>query len=208
MLSTHMEFGFIFTFFLTLLIERISTSANSVNILSLSAIFVLLGFLGGIIPDIDRLENIGFSHRKTLHFPIGYGLFTILLLGFEYFIDGFSVLITGLSCIFLGAWVHSLMDVLDGFYENPEHGVYEHITRKWISPLNWVPFASLWEWSLQSLGAVAFIAISPLLSELFTIPGWIIATIIYFTGWTLSTGWEFRKTVPKRWAMEKRMRPR
>ena len=200
-----MEFGFIFTFFLAQLIERIIPYSGIESLWALSAVFVLLGFFGGLIPDIDRLENIGFSHRKTLHYPIGYGLATILLIGIAYIIIDFSFIILGFSCIFAGAWLHSVMDLLNGFYENPNHGVYEHITRKWIKPLNWIPFASLWEWSLQSLGAVAFIAISPILSQLLSIPGWIITSTIYFIGWALSTGWEFRKTVPKRLEMEKQI---
>ena len=204
MLSTHMEFGFIIAFFLIKLTEWITPSASSESILPLSTILVLLGFFGGLLPDIDNLENIGFSHRKTLHFPIGYGLLTVLLVGLAYFISDFSVYIMGFACIFAGAWLHSVMDILDGFYEVPEHGVYEHITRKWISALNLIPFASLWEWSLQSIGAVTFIAISPFLPEIFTLPGWIVAVVLYLIVWLLSTLWEFRKKVPKRLEMQKR----
>jgi len=99
--------------------------------------------------------------------------------------------------------LHSFMDVFDGFWaEDPNKGVYEHITRRWIRALNWVPFASLWEWSLQSLSSVLVIAISPQLIMLVWLPGWVIATVSYFAIWFLSTVYEFRRSVPKRWQME------
>lgn len=204
MISTHMGYGFVFAYFLTLLFEKVVFSANSVEIVGLSVAFVMCGFIGGLFPDFDRMEQLGFSHRKTLHYPIGYGLLALLVIAIGYF-TSFTIWIIGLFCFFSSAWLHSAMDILDGFYLVADHGVFEHITRKWIKPLNWIPYASKQEWSAQALSTVAVIAISPFLPKLYLLSGWVIATLIYLVLWGVSTFYEFRITVPKRLEMEKRV---
>jgi len=168
MVSTHMGYGFIFAYFLIFLLGIFSPSSS--EIVSLNILLVMFGFIGGLIPDIDRWESIGLSHRKTLHYPLGYGLLATILLALNYFI--FSIWNIAFSCLLLGAWLHSIMDIFDGFWaEDINKGVYEHITRKWIRALNWVHFATTREWILQSFSSVATIAISPQLHNLYSYSG-------------------------------------
>lgn len=204
MVSTHMGYGFVLAYLLTLFWERFLFPTSSFEITSFNICFVLLGLIGGLFPDIDRWEQLGLSHRKTLHYPAGYGLLAIILIVLNYFYN-FSIWAIGFSCFLSGAWLHSFMDIFDGFWaEDINKGVYEHITKRWIKALNLVPFASLWEWSLQSLSGVFAIAISPQLHELSSYSGWIVAAISFFIIWLFSTIYEFRRTVPKRLEMEKR----
>ncbi len=120
---------------------------------------------------------------------------------------GLVVWIIGSSCFFAGAWLHSFMDIFDGFWaDDVNKGVYEHLTKRWIRALNWIPFASLQEWSMQAFSTVLVIGISPQLTALTVIPGWGVAMLSFFAAWLFSTVYEFRKSVPKRWEMEKRAR--
>ena len=201
MVSTHMGYGFVFAYVLSLLFGSVLFGGSSFDIVSLNVYFVLLGLLGGILPDVDRWEQVGFSHRKTLHYATGYGMLAIVLIASGYFL----VWIMGASCFFAGAWLHSFMDIFDGFWNDPSKGVYEHFfIRRWIRALDWIPFASLREWSLQSFPAVLVIAVSPQLSAVVTISGWIIALASFLVVWLCSTLFEFRRTVPQRWEMEDR----
>jgi hypothetical protein len=93
------------------------------------------------------------------------------------------------------------MDIFDEIYKDPKHVVYEHISRKWIKPLRYIPFASLWEWSLQSFSMICAMAILPFLSGAFILSGWLVAVLTFFMIWFLSTLYEFRYTVPKRRAL-------
>jgi uncharacterized membrane protein len=124
-----MGYGFVFAYFLTLLFGKVVFSANSADIVGLSVAFVICGFLGGLLPDVDRMEQLGFSHRKTLHYPVGYGLLAVLMIVLGYF-TSFRIWTIGLACFFSGAWLHSAMDILDGFYLVADHGVFEHVTRR------------------------------------------------------------------------------
>lgn len=199
MASTHMGYGFIIAYFL-ILSSRFLIPSSNYSMEAFHCLSVLLGLVGGFFPDIDRWEKFGLSHRKTLHYPIGYGLISIVTMVFGRLES--SILLTGVSCFLAGAWLHSFMDIFDGFWVDIEKGVYEHITGKWIKPLDWVPFATTREWSLQLLSSVFAIGISPQLQMLESLPGWTIATSSFFGVWLLSTLWEFRRTVPKRIEME------
>jgi len=95
------------------------------------------------------------------------------------------------------------MDIFDGFCgDDISKGVYEHITKKWLKALNLVPFATLWEWSLQSIASVFAIAISPQLVGISQFQGWLITWLIYLAVWFFSTVYEFYRTVPRRWKRE------
>jgi hypothetical protein len=205
MVSPHMSYGFISAYFLALLLEKFLFPQSSSEIASLNVLLVLLGLIGGAFPDLDRLEQFGFSHRKTFHYMVCYELLAIILIALGYFAPpNLRLWIIGLLCFLVGAWLHSFMDIFDGpWAEDINKGVYEHLTKRWLRALNWIPFATLWEWSLQSFSIVLAIVISPQLS-LFAIPGWLMATISYFAIWLLSTVYEFRISVPKRWEIEKR----
>jgi hypothetical protein len=199
MLSTHIAYGFVFAFALTSVLAHFFP-ANSDILLSLSGYFAVLGALGGIIPDLDRIEQAGITHRKTLHYAVGWGIITSLLIVVWNSFD-LSIWLIGFACLFSGAWLHSFMDIFDDFYNDPTHGVYEHITKKWITPFRWIPFASLWEWSLQSFCMVGAIAISPFIAGIYLVQGWLVAASLFSVIWLLSTIYEFRKSVPKRQAM-------
>jgi len=193
-----MAYGFISGFILTFILAWFT---GSTALLGLSGCFAILGALGGLIPDIDRVEQLGplrLTHRKTLHYPIGYG---ILALIFVYIGIYMNVKCIGCASLFLGAWLHSFMDIFDDFYRDPEHGVYEHISRKWIKPLRIIPFASLREWSLQSFCDIVAIAVSPFISGVCILSGWELTTLSFFIIWLVSTVYEFKRTVPKRLAM-------
>jgi hypothetical protein len=146
-----MAYGFVFAYVLIFILAH---ATNSVTLLGSSGYFVILGAFGGIFPDLDRIEQLGMIHRKTLHYTVGWGVITLMLI---------SVGLVYFACFFSGAWLHSFMDIFDDFYKDPNHGVYEHISRKWIKPLRYIPFASLWEWSLQSFSMICAVAILPLL---------------------------------------------
>jgi hypothetical protein len=198
MISTHMAYGFVFAFALIFILAQ-AFPANSVTLSGSSGYFAILGALGGIIPDLDRMEQIGMTHRKTLHYAVGWGIITLLLIGVGYSID--LTWLVGFACLFSGAWLHSFMDIFDDFYKDPKHGIYEHISRKWIRPFRWIPFASLREWSLQSFCMIGAMAISPFLAGASILQGWLIAVLVFLAIWLLSTIYEFRYSVPKRLAL-------
>jgi len=79
MISTHMAYGFIFASLLTFILAQAST--NSVTLLGSSGCFAILGALGGIFPDLNRIEQFGMTRRKTLHYAVGWGVITLILIG-------------------------------------------------------------------------------------------------------------------------------
>lgn len=199
MLSTHIAYGFVFAYALTFVLSR-TFPAVSAALLGMSGYFVIMGALGGIMPDLDRIQQVGMIHRKTLHYPVGWGVMTLLAIGGWYVFD-FPIWSLGLACLFSGAWLHSFMDIFNDFYHDPTHGVYEHISRKWIAPLRWIPFAGLREWSLQSFCMIGAVAISPFLAGVYVFQGWLIAVLVFLVIWLLSTLYEFKYSVPKRRAL-------
>ena len=206
MVSTHIGYGFVFAYLLSLLSSTILFPAVSSVILSLNVCFVLAGLAGGLLPDVDRLEQIGLSHRKSLHYIVGYGVLSIVLMGVAFVVArDYLVWMVGLSCFFAGAWLHSFMDIFDGFWaDDVNKGVYEHFTQRWIKALNWIPFADLREWSLQSFSTAVVVGISPQLAALMAFPGWSVALFGFLAVWLFSTSYEFRRTVPARREMERR----
>jgi hypothetical protein len=206
MVSTHMGYGFVLAYLLSLFSSTILFPAASSVILSLNVCLVLAGLAGGLLPDVDRLEQIGLSHRKSLHYVVGYGILSILLMGVAFVVArDYPVWMVGLSCFFAAAWLHSFMDIFDGFWaDDVNKGVYEHLTHRWIKALNWIPFADLREWSLQSFSTAVVVGISPQLVALMTFPGWSVALFSFLAVWLFSTLYEFRRTVPARREMERR----
>ncbi|RZV11511.1 hypothetical protein BDK88_0390 [Natrinema hispanicum] len=102
---------------------------------------LLAAFLGGLAPDADLLA----SHRKTLHYPVGFSAVTLLLFG--------AVLLTGWSALLLptvavgAAALHAVSDVLGGSAErepwNPtmDTGVYNHVLGRWHRPRRYVRYS-------------------------------------------------------------------
>ena len=208
MITTHMGYGFAIAYFLTWSIGYVLFPAASMA--SWSVWCVIAGLVGGVVPDIDRWESIGFSHRKTLHYPIGYGLLLAiaLTLGLLWNYGGLLFWMVLAACLFAGGWLHSLMDIYDGPWKDDE-GVYEHITHHWIKARNWVPFASDREWKMQAGSDVLAIGISPQLqlpsqAMVTWLPGWAVALGSYFAIWLVSIAYEFRSYVPMRREMQSR----
>lgn len=204
MVTTHMGFGFVFGYVLSLSAMRLFPGMSSV-ILTLSICFVLVGLAGGFVPDIDRYEQYGFNHRKTFHFPLGCGALAIVvtILG-GLFPPILIASILGL-CFFGGAWLHSSMDILDGFWANDiNKGVYEHITRRWIRALNWIPFAERREWILLLVITLLGIGISSLLATMPWFLGSLVALFVFIALWLGTLYYEWPITAPKRWEMENR----
>lgn len=98
-------------------------------------------FVGGVAPDADILAN----HRKTLHYPVLYPALTLLLLvGFLFTSSAIFLLAT----LAIGAAaLHCLSDILAGGAErepwNPvtDHGVYNHVLKRWHRPRRYVRYS-------------------------------------------------------------------
>jgi hypothetical protein len=95
-----------------------------------------------------------------LHYPLGYGLATLAVVIVYVALIRDSALLAS-ACFLSAAWLHSFMDIFDGYWLKPEQGVYEHIRGRWIRAFDWVPFASTKEWILQSGADVLALLISP-----------------------------------------------
>jgi len=102
---------------------------------------VVVGFVGGLLPDLDLVA----THRRSLHFPV-YAT-ALALLG-----SGGALLAstpaTILFAVFsLAVAIHCVMDAFGGGVEvrpweaTSDHGVYNHVTGRWIEPRRWVRYA-------------------------------------------------------------------
>lgn len=194
MISTHMGFGFVVSYLLLLFLSHLGLL--SPPLIASIPMLVIFGALGGIFPDIDRKEDWGLKHRRSLHYAIGYGALSALL--FAIGLASLSTPIFMASCFFAGAWLHSFMDIFGGWWGTPKQSVYEHIWGRWFYAYDFFPFASDREWSLQSFSDVLALAISPSLPPFMNYPGWVVGVSCFFVIWLLSTVYEFRRTVPKR----------
>lgn len=181
-----MAFGFVFSYFLAVFFATHVASYAYPIIMPITAILALVGLFGGLFPDFDQLEFLGFTHKKTFHFLFGYFIATVLLVVLAAFESQYVVGLLGLACASLGAGIHSVMDPFDGFRDSDQNqGIYEHVTKRWIRSLNVVRFAHMWEWVIQAFATIWFIAISANLSQ-FILLGWQLATLTYFMIWVVS----------------------
>jgi hypothetical protein len=210
MMSTHMAYGFVSAYALTLLFAfGIAPSVYPV-VMPITALLALAGLLGAALPDVDQLEFWGpvqirkyFVHKKTLHYLSGYLIATVILVTLAVFISQYLTLLLLLACGSFAAWVHSIMDPLDGWRDdNPKQGIYEHLTCRWLPSLRLIMFAGMWEWVTQALATVGFIAISGNLSQL-VVPGWQVATLTYFVIWAISAGFDGLYRAAKRQPRER-----
>lgn len=208
MVSTHMAYGFV-AGFVTAVLFAIAAPWSSLFVMSNTAIFALIGLAGGAFPDVDQLEFWGpsfihkyFTHKKTFHFLFGYFILGILLLIMSVVNRQNFSLFLALACASMGAGVHSFMDPFDGYRDdNPQQGIYEHLTRRWLRSRQLVLFAGMWEWVIQAFAIIGFIAISAHLSQLVQ-PGWQIATETYFGIWIISAVFDVHIRAPDRQARE------
>ena len=206
-MSTHMAYGFVSAYGLALLFAVVVAPSSYPLVMSTTAWLVLAGLVGGIVPDVDSLESMGFVHKKTCHYIFGYLLATVLLVAIAALAPQYQVPIIALACITLAAWLHSIMDLADGFRDNdPSQGIYEHIVwRRWLPSRVWIPFAGTWEWVLQAFAALLFIPISANLSQLvmvIAVPNWKVGTIAYGVIWVMSVLYDVLRQIPKRQARE------
>lgn len=190
MLSTHMAYGFVSAYFLAWFYARILAPSSYLVIMSVSAWFVLAGLVGGFIPDIDQLESLGFMHKKTCHFILGYLVAAVILVVVAVLAPQFQLPTLLLACVTLAAWLHSFMDLFDGFRDDdPTQGIYEHIRGRWLPSRQWIRFAGTWEWVLQAFAALCFIPISANLSQLIVLAilqNWKLGTLVYAGIWGVS----------------------
>lgn len=108
---------------------------------ALTSTAVLVGFVGGALPDADLLA----THRRSLHFPV--------------YASGVAVPVTAVAALHttpatillavfaLSVAVHCVMDAFAGGVETrpweatSDRAVYNHLTGRWIRPRRWVRYA-------------------------------------------------------------------
>ncbi len=107
---------------------------------SLATEALIAGFLGGLLPDLDLYV----AHRKTLHFPVGFGLSAVIATGAALLAPG--PLTVAFAVFLAAAALHSASDVFGGGLElRPWEGrsnraVYSHFHGRWLSPRRYIPY--------------------------------------------------------------------
>ena len=105
-----------------------------------TAIALVAGFLGGILPDLDMYSG----HRKSLHYPVYYSILAFPALAIAGLAQ--SVTTVFISFFLVGAAVHSVADILGGGLElrpweaTSNRAVYNHYRNRWIAPRHWVRY--------------------------------------------------------------------
>lgn len=100
----------------------------------------VVGVVGGIFPDFD----LYFGHRKTLHFPVYYGIPAVIL-GISGFVTMDPLILLGFLFV-SAAWLHSVMDILGSGVElrpweaTSDQAVFNHYREKWIKPRRLVEY--------------------------------------------------------------------
>jgi hypothetical protein len=102
---------------------------------------VVVGFVGGMLPDLDLFR----THRRSFHFPVyASGLAILVSAGALLVSTPATILLAVFSLAFA---VHCVMDAFGGGVEvrpweaTSDHGVYNHATGRWIEPRRWVRYA-------------------------------------------------------------------
>lgn len=98
-------------------------------------------FVGGLAPDADLFA----SHRKTLHYPVGFSVVALALLGMFVLTEWVALLLP--TVVAGAAALHAVSDVLGGSAErepwNPatDNGVYNHVLDRWHRPRRYVRYS-------------------------------------------------------------------
>ncbi|WP_193309129.1 metal-dependent hydrolase [Halorubrum halophilum] len=98
------------------------------------------GFVGGLFPDLDMYVG----HRKTLHFPVYYGVAAVPAVLAALLAP--SAVTVAAALFILGAAVHSVADMYGGGLElrpwegNSDRAVYNHYRGAWIAPRQFVRY--------------------------------------------------------------------
>ncbi len=195
MISTHMGYGFVVAYLMFIILGPLSGLIPQLSIPA--TILIVVGMFGGVLPDVDRWESLGLHHRRSLHYPVGYG-FAAIATVIIYLVWVRDSTLLALACFLSAAWLHSFMDIFDDYWMKPEQGVYEHIRGKWIRAWEWVPFASTREWSLQSGADILALLISPNLPMYLGVQGWLVGSGCFALIWVLSSFYELTRTAPAR----------
>lgn len=105
------------------------------------SVAVVVGFVGGALPDADLLG----THRRSLHFPVYGSGAAAVAAGLA---AAVTTPVTVLLAVFLGSVaVHCVMDAFGGgvglrpWEGTSEKGVYDHFTGRWVRPRGWVRYA-------------------------------------------------------------------
>lgn len=105
-----------------------------------ASVVLVAGFLGGVFPDLDLYAG----HRRTLHYPSYYPVFTVFALSLAILVP--SVATVGMTTFLLAASVHSVMDIFGGglelrpWLETSERAVYDHYRGRWLAPKRWLQY--------------------------------------------------------------------
>lgn len=96
------------------------------------------GLVGGLVPDLDMFAD----HRRTLHFPVGFGVVGLPTLAAGVVLGAPLVLALGVGLV--AAWCHSVMDVFGSARElrpwdrTSDEAVYNHVLGRWHAPRRFV----------------------------------------------------------------------
>ena len=126
----------------------------------ISLVAVAAAAAGGFFPDLDLYAG----HRKTLHFPVYYGVMAATAI----LIAAFSPMpaLWAFALFLTAAAVHSAMDVFGGGLElrpwlgTSQRAVYSHFHGRWVRPRRWIRY----DGAPEDLGLAFFAAIPGLLT--------------------------------------------
>jgi hypothetical protein len=95
---------------------------------------------GSVLPDLDLYAG----HRRTLHYPSGYGLAAVPTAAVAAWIA--TPLAVAAAAILAAAALHCRMDRYGGGLElrpwegTSDRGVYDHVRGRWLAPKRWVAY--------------------------------------------------------------------
>jgi len=95
---------------------------------------------GGIFPDLD----LAATHRRTLHFPVGYWVVAVPAAVAAVVVP--DPVPVGVALFVLSAAIHSSSDVIGGGLETrpwlgtSDKGVYLHVRGRWLAPRQWIRY--------------------------------------------------------------------
>ncbi|UPW01232.1 metal-dependent hydrolase [Halorussus gelatinilyticus] len=107
----------------------------------LAPVAALAGLAGGVFPDLDLLSG---QHRRTLHFPVYYGVAGVAASGAALLAP--TEWTVAAAFFLLSAALHCVTDAAGGGLElrpweaTDDRGVYVHPAGRWIRPRRWVRY--------------------------------------------------------------------
>lgn len=105
-----------------------------------AAVVAIAALLGGFFPDLD----LAAGHRKTLHFPVYYGIFAVPSVLAAVLVP--TDVTVGLAAFLLAAALHSVTDRFGGGLElkpwmaTSDRAVYSHYHGRWLEPRRWIRY--------------------------------------------------------------------